>query len=457
MASMKDKSSKQSPAVEPKAIARGWKQWLSKPWTSSAITMLLTAVVAGRGISDLPLRFDEFFSLTAVVTDPRNSLTHEGPIFPYYGLLWLWSLGGQWTSDVWLRSLSLLAVVMTAALMARIAGSFAGVKASYIAGLLFALNPGVHFVAQDARPYAVGMFLFTWAAYALLRGIDEGRTRSWIAFAVILFVATLTMPNGLLMFVPLTLLYSYRQPGFFLSKPFLLTLAPTVLLVVSGIAVFAAGISTMRESLPNPVLSWIPTGVIWTGIAEAESYGAPGTFAAVLLLLAALTARGRRVLWGVLGSVLLVWVLSQWPASHWMGRTFVSFLPLVSIAAAFGVAKMQRRQGAAALVVAVLFALPGYTAVRLWGAPADLRLATQIIEREAKPTDQIFGDGYLGQGRAFELAAGLEHYGSTKPPWEVTAKPTREFWLLYGDFPCEEIFSQDVLGGMNLRKCAAPR
>jgi len=445
-----------TPPQEPVGAASRLQRWLTRPWAPPAFAALLAAVIAGRGISALPLRFDEFFSLTAVVTDPRISITHEGPLVPYYTVLWLWTLGGELTSDTWLRVLSLVAVIATAVVTALIAKRLAGVLVAYAAAGLFALNPGVHFVAQDARPYALGMLLFTAAAFVLLRAVEGSQRGDWVGFSVLVLLGTVMMPNGLIIFAPLTLLYSQIRPRFFVAKRFLLALVPTVLLLIVGIVAFSSAIATMRASLPSPAVSWIPTGVIWTGIAEAESYGAPGTFAAVLLVLAGLTAPGRRVLWGVLGSVLLVWVISQGPSSQWMGRTFITFIPLVTIAAAFAVARMKRTEIIAVMVVTVLLAGPGYTAVRLWDAPADLRLATEVIEREADATDQIFGDGYLGEGRSFELAAGVKHYAATEPPWEVTTEPTREFWLLYPDYPCEELFSEDVRGGMNLRRCAAP-
>lgn len=434
----------------------GFKKWVRLRWMPSLAASLMTLVVAGRGISVLPLRFDEFFSLNAVVNGPLNSLGSEGPLVPFYSILWLWSLGGEWTSDLWLRSLSLLAIVLTAAITAQIARQFGGLATAYIAGLLFALNPGIQFTAQDARPYSIGILLFTYAAFLLLSALNSERIAHWIALSTVLFLATLIMPNGLVFLIPLLLLYGYVKPRFYLSKPFLIALLPTLVLIVVGVVALGPTISTMRASLPSPLGTWIPTGVIWIGIAEAESYGAPGTFAAVLLVLAALTPPGRRVLWGALLSVLAVWVISQGPSSQWMGRTFVTLLPVVAVAAAIAVARLDRRAMSAVIAVAILFAIPGYTAVRIWDSPADLRLASQILEQEAAPTDQIFGDGYMGQGRPFELAAGLSHYASKKPTWEVTTKPTSEFWLLYPNYPCEEIFSADVLGGMRLRRCAAP-
>ena len=422
----------------------------------SLVAAGLVGIFAGRGIGDLALSFDEFFSLNAIVRDPRNSIGSEGPIFPYYAVLWVWSGGGEWTNDVWLRAPSLLSAMGAAALTAQIARRFAGLKAAYASGLLFALNPGVHFVAQEARPYSLGLLLFTAAAFALLRALDQRRLWYWASFSIVLLMATAVMPNGLVIFVPLVALYSAIWSRFFFSRHFVLSVVPAALLVVLQLIVFASQISTMRASLPRPSVTWLPTGVIWAGISEAESYGAPGTFAAVLLVLAALSVLGRRILWSSLAVVALVFLFSLGPSSHYMGRTFVTLLPLVSVAAAFSVVRLDRRAMTATVAVAVLFAMPGYTAVRLWDSAADLKLATQIVEREAEATDQIFGDGYLGAGRPYELAAGISHYSSTIPPWEVTTEPTREFWLLYPDYPCEELYSEEVLGDMKLRRCAAP-
>lgn len=438
--------------------ARSWVlRWAGKPWMPSFVTALLAAVVMGRGLGSLPLSFDEFFSLSAVVSDPRNILVHEAPLFPFYAVLWLWTLGGEWTSDVWLRALSLVSAIGATAITTQIARRFGGILVAYVAGLLFVLNPGIQFAARDARPYALGLLMFVAAALALLRALDRQRLGSWVNYSLLLFLATLVMPNGLVYFIVLVLLYDFLHKNFFVSRAFVLSLIPTALLVVFGVLLYSSAISSMRASLPSPRVDWFPTGVIWSGIAEAESYNAPGTMAAILLVLACLTSPGRRAMWGSLATILLVFLVSLGPSSQWMGRTFITLIPLLSLAAALGVVKLDRRALTGVLVVTLLLAVPGYRAIRLpHDSPADLRLATQIIEQESEATDQIFGDGYLGEGRAYELAAGLRHYGSKEPLWEVTTEPTRAFWLLYPDYPCAELFSQDVRGGMSLRRCAAP-
>jgi len=377
---------------------------------------------------------------------------------PYYAALWLWTFGGGLTDDAWLRSLSLVSVVATAVLTTVLARKLGGVKVAYLTGVLFALNPGVHFAAHDARPYALGLLIFVLAAVALLTAVDSGRPWRWISFSALLLVGTTVMPNGLVLLIPLLFVLHSDHPNLLRSRALWLSLVPTAVVVITSVSLLVGGsFSAMREWLPSPQILWAPTGVIWAVIGESESVGAPHGFAAALLVLSALTVLGRRILLGSLIVVLVVWVFSQGPSSFWIGRAFITLIPLLTLAAALGLAKLSRKGLIAGLVVIVILAIPGYTAVRLpREGYADMRLAAQIIEQEAAETDQIFGYGYLGQGLQYELAGGLSQYASQAPTWEVTREPTRPFWILYGDYPCEEIFSAEVRGQMSVRRCAAP-
>ena len=432
-------------------------KWLRKPWMPVLFASLLTAVLAGRGISGRALSFDEFFSLTAVTTDLRSGLA-EVPLLPYYAVLWVWTFGGEVTNDGWLRALSLVSVVVAAAVTVAFAVRLAGVRVAYLAAVLFALNPGISFAAQDARPYALGLAFFAGASYALVRALDRQQRRLWWAFAVLLLIGVVLAPNGVIVLLPLLWLLRGRYPHLLRCRALFLSLLPVAILIIAGVALLASGsFSAMREWLPSPQLLWLPTGAIWAAIGESEFVGAPHGFAAALLLLTTLSAAGRRVLWGSLLAVLLVWVFSQGPSSFWIGRAFITLIPLITVAAALGLTRISRRGLVAALVVLLILAVPGYTAVRLpREGYADLRLAAQIIERESEDSDQIFGNGYLGQGLQYELAVGVDQYGTSEPVWEVTREPTRPFWILYDDYPCDETFSIDVRGGVELRRCAAP-
>lgn len=429
-------------------------RWLTEIQTHGhlIVAFILTAAVASRGVAARPLSFDEFFSLQAVTLDPL-ARTAELPLIPYYLLLWLWTLGGSLASDAWLRMFSVLAVAIAAVAAAGAAATLKSRRAGYVAGVLMALAPAVQAAGQDARPYAVGMALFATSTWFLAHALKVGSNSSWMGYGTSVILGAVVMPQGLIALLPQAALVWARK-GKGGTRPWVIALIPTFTLTVVGLVVLVVGpFSGMHGWTPRPELLWLANGLLWVGNAEASSFGASEGFALGVIVLGLLSRDGRYLTWGAVLTAPLIWLLSQGPASFWMGRSFVAVVPVVVIAAALAVADLQRAALVSVIAVLVMASIPAYTTLRLpREGYADMRKVVEIIEGNANSNDSMFGNASDGYG----LHAALVHYGQTGLLLDTTIDPKGDFWLLYGEMQCDAIAEWDVGGDMTLRRCAAP-
>ena len=139
---------------------------------------VLTLLVAGRGLTTLPLSHDEYYTLY-VMNEGLGSQLRDLPLLPYYSRQWISTLGGSWTSDRGLRALPLAAVVAVAVAVAAAAFRVGGRVSGYTAGALVALTAAFQQYGQTARPYAVGAALVAVATYLLVRGVASPERKGW--------------------------------------------------------------------------------------------------------------------------------------------------------------------------------------------------------------------------------------------------------------------------------------
>jgi mannosyltransferase len=121
-----------------------------------------------------------------------NILTNpHGPL--HFTLLWVWSKLGGW-SEVWTRSLSAVAALVTMWYFYILARRLAGHRAALWAVLLMAISPFHIMYSQEVRNYAL-LVLFAVLSYILLLritgrgGVEDGRSPgargmlgTWIAY-----------------------------------------------------------------------------------------------------------------------------------------------------------------------------------------------------------------------------------------------------------------------------------
>ncbi|MEV6762916.1 glycosyltransferase family 39 protein [Streptomyces sp. NPDC051105] len=90
-----------------------------------------------------------------------------------------------------LRLPSVLAVAVTAGLLALLGARYAGPRAGLLAGLVFAVLPPVQRYAQEGRSYALVCALVVWATCLLVRAVDAGTARAWAGYGAVLLTACL--------------------------------------------------------------------------------------------------------------------------------------------------------------------------------------------------------------------------------------------------------------------------
>ena len=107
----------------------------------------------------------------------------------YYLTAWLALVAGGRNEWV-LRLPSLIALMVGAWLLYRLAERLLDQASARLAVLAFACSGAVAFAASDARPYALGLCLLNASAWLLVRWLDTGGAR-YAAAAMVLSVLTI--------------------------------------------------------------------------------------------------------------------------------------------------------------------------------------------------------------------------------------------------------------------------
>ncbi|SDK69701.1 glycosyltransferase family 39 protein [Streptomyces indicus] len=118
--------------------------------------------------------------------------------------------------EVVLRLPSLLAVVLTAALVAVIGTRLARARVGLWAGLLYAVTPATGYYATDGSPYALVCAGAATATLLFLRAAELGRARDWCRYGAVLGCTAYVHPSAALLLGAhaVTLLVSWRRiPG----------------------------------------------------------------------------------------------------------------------------------------------------------------------------------------------------------------------------------------------------
>lgn len=163
-------------------------------WVSVLTTILLLACALRMfRLAQAPLSWDEGWSigLSSLSWAEINRITAldvHPPLYYYAFKLWL-RLGRH---ELWMRFLSVAASLLTIPLAylagriwARMAHSGESAeRVGLFAALVTAVSPFLIYYGQVARMFAVAAALCLLAAYCLFKGLDTGRRRFYIAFAV---------------------------------------------------------------------------------------------------------------------------------------------------------------------------------------------------------------------------------------------------------------------------------
>jgi hypothetical protein len=265
----------------------------------SGLAMVATAVLSFRNLGSRSFWMDEGFSVYLVTGSNAEfveRIQYEEEFVLYHLLLRAWSVLGS--SEVIMRSLSVLFAVLTIPVVFSITRRLFGQQAAAVAVALLAVNGVFIGHAQEARPYALAALTSAVSTLSLLRALERPASRRrWIEWVVACALALGSHPlGGLVVIGHLGVLLlrrrtvPWRRVGAIVALP---ALAIAVMLIVAA-------------KLGSGRINWVPRAGVDQYLLVARFlaggrdsrplllYGC-GTLA-LLFALATVTAERRRAL-----------------------------------------------------------------------------------------------------------------------------------------------------------------
>ncbi|WP_203911597.1 glycosyltransferase family 39 protein [Rhizocola hellebori] len=356
--------------------------WRILSWSGPAVVM---AVLGFLGASSPGLWADEL-ATWALATAPLDDLLRvlkntDASIGPYYLLMhgWIEVFGD---SELAMRAPSILAMTGATALTVVLGSRLAGRRVGVIAGLLFALIPGVSRYAHEARPYALAVFFAALATYLLIRVLDRPSAVGLVCYALAVLLL------GLAHFVALMLLAAHGLTVLSMRRNLIWRwLVATVVAVAAITPLLYIGLRQRGQ------ISWIPevdglrllqTPVVFTGSLLIGGMLLGLGFLAISWRVPALVW----TLWAVLPTIGLGLVSLAVPM--WLPRYLLFTLPAWALLAATVVSRQRILRGTAFL--ALVGVLVVYDHVQIRGAAGhtqDSRAIGTVLNQHASPSDAV--------------------------------------------------------------------
>ncbi len=175
------------------------------PWLPVVIVTALGAVVRFVTLDAQSFWYDEALTHELVSASfgamIDGALSHEAQPPPYFILAWLWTkVFGA--GEVGLRSLSALLGTLTVPIAYAAARRLAGRRVALVAGLLTALSPPLVWYSQEARAYALLMFLCALSLLFFLRSLEQPARRDLAVWALVSALAVASHYFALFFVVP---------------------------------------------------------------------------------------------------------------------------------------------------------------------------------------------------------------------------------------------------------------
>jgi len=424
----------------------------AKTWLSSnyywVVSGFLTLAVSLRGITATPLSHDEFYSLNAV-TEGIHEHLWEAPIIPYYAFLWLWTGGGNFTTDFWMRLLSVLAIVGLAITTAVITKNLMNKWAGLAAGIIIAISPASQKFALQARVYALAVFILTLALYFLIKAITRNHTKFWVFYSVTLVLGGVMAPFGLVVIAGhFIFLFSHKRLDQGQIKRWLIACSPLIPILLVGIGLVRS-FSGLHEWATKPTLTNLPNAIEWLGASGALPTPAAGAFGFGLVVLAAVSKVGSKWLWASIIGAISIWVVSLGPMTFWSGNYFFSLMPLITIGAALTLGSLSHMRILGILALFAILAYSSFVELRTINTrEPDLRLAAGYVVENQELSTEIF-DG----GGSFELGQAIRHYHPNEEALIFAAEPSTPYWAIYVNEECESSVILSISDDVNLQLC----
>ncbi len=341
----------------------------------------------------------------------------DGNMGFYYLLLHLWMLAG--TSEAWVRALSAVFALATIPVVALLGRRLFGAGAGVLAGFLAASNMFLIVYAQEARGYALGLFLGTLATWLLVEAVERPCVSLLVGYAAAASLAVYASFFSGLTLVAHVVALAFLPQARRLVRPLAAAYA--------GIGIATVPLVLFLLATGTEQVSWIPRpGVGTLGRLGLELTGsAPlllvdGALVAVALASAPGAWADRRVRWryvlvaGWLALPPLVLLAAALVKPLFVMRYLLGCAPALAILAALGIVTLAGRSTRLAVGVAVVLACLSLVArVRFGGGRnEDLRAAAAMVGRESEPGDAlVFAPAFARVGFSwyFRRLAGGPH------------------------------------------------
>lgn len=382
------------------------------------VPALVTLLVVCYQIQRPSLWRDEGATLAAVhrsLPQLVRMLGHIDVVHGAYDLFMWFEVRLAGSSTLAIRFPSAVAMAVAAGFITLLGRRLVSIRAGLMAGLVFAALPSVSWYAQNARSYAMVTALATLASYLLVRAMQAGGRRRWLAgYGVAL--AALGLGNIFaLLLIPahaLTLAGWNRRARQIpagdppaaageraLVRGWLIASAAAVA-VVSPVIVISVG---QRDQV-----SWLKPLNAHQVFGLRQLLGPNGLADLILLVIAATlavsTLRSRlRTDWpSGLVALSLPWlllppvVLLTTSAIHpvYFSRYVVFCIPAAALLAGAGLASLGWAGGAATLALIALLAVPGQVALRRVGGHGEnLSHLSKILAVHSRPGDAVLFAG----------------------------------------------------------------
>jgi mannosyltransferase len=379
------------------------------------LLLALTAALSFFRLGEKSLWHDEAFTLAVARSDAGTfwqSLTKaESFAGLYYSVVRL--LPPLWHTEATLRAASAVFAVLTALTCYLVARRLWGFRVAVLSVLLLTISLFFVGYAQEARGYALAVWLVTLATWTLVRAVKRPTWGSWLSFGAISgvaayahFFAVLVLVGQLVSLVVHRSLVPWRKVAAGIGLALVLVLPLAAVLLSTN-----AGGRPLLPQTPIAVLFRDLAGVAPTraGAVQASIYG----LCCVVALAACLRSRRLTadsflqwrftllVCWIVVPIALTALVSLVWPV--FVSRYFVVCLPAVALLVAVGLAALRPALQAALLVVVLLVAAPGlrvyYTQDYKEGE--NWRALVNYVASDAQPGDRIVFLSHFGR-RPFE-------------------------------------------------------
>lgn len=365
-------------------------------WLGSA---LLTAVITIFRVDRPGLWADELatWGMTTVSAHELWPLLRSTDMVngAYYLLMWGWThlLG---SSDLALRLPSVIAMTVSAALVAALGSRFGGPRGGLLAGLLFAVVPSVSRYAQEARVYALVVLFAALSTLLLARALDRPRFTRFMPYVLVVALLGALNPISMLLLLAhgVLVLAQHRRAfgGWF---------AAAIVGAVPAVAVLVLSAGQRHQ------ISWIPQSRLTDLAALPYNLFGATAIGGALLVLAALSVSYRHPAlvysaWALLPAATL-FTVGHFTAL-WQPRYVLFTVPAWVLLAAGTLDRIPLVRGLLVVAAVGLVSLPAQITIRgEAGHDQDTHKLANIIANNEQPGDGIVygtddpGGGWVGR------------------------------------------------------------